>query len=1084
MMNIIEIPDTPDHRGASTGASRRWIIIFLLLFCAAIFAKPYSANPLKFKKLAQESALTASVIYQVFQDRKGFIWLATQYGLAKYDGYTVTNFTHIPGDTTTISDNTVRAICEDASGNLWIGTSDGLNLLAITPAQQRGQSGHRFIRFRHSPDDSLTLCNSDIRSLAAGADGALWVGTVEGLNRMFSDTLANGEVVHRIQRIHKPAVFANGYITEMVQDHLHKNIMWAGTLGKGLHRIDANDLAVLAFSKNDTTAMPISSDYIISLYQSPEGLLWIGTYRGGLNVFDPQTGHSVQYRFDENDPNSLPDDRIYGIAHDAENRLWIGTFGGGVACLSNPIRELPTGNQSRIDGHFIRYQSNSRDPQALTNDFVRHLMIDRSENMWVSTNRDVNVADLKPPKFLHISQNPFSDNTLGDNNVIAILEDRQKRLWIGHHTGLDMQTPDGVFHNYTIDHRNPRSQGGFVYALAEDRFGYIWIGTFGGGLQRINPSTGDFLYVPHGEKNGHVYPDSRIADLMFDSRKNLWIASPLGLYLLNNQQLADVKLNPESLEFVRFTTDSSEGGMSDNRISTIYEDRNGRIWIGTANGLNRMNPGNTSVDLHIDYVPKNPEKGLSHPGVTSILQDPNDDQVFWLGSENGLNRLRFSGDRVSGVQHYFDREGLPNSFICDILDDTSGNLWITTNKGMLRLNPSDTLMQNIRTYDTGDGLQSGEFTIRSGFRNAAGELFFGGINGFNRFFPDRVQENVHIPSVALTEYKQLGVTVYDALELSRISHIDIPYDARYFEFTFAALDFTYPNGNRFAYFLDGFDKNWSESGTRRFASYTNIGPGKYVFRLKAANSDGVWNEAGLAIPIVIRPPFWQTWWFRLIAVLAILGVLALIYQYRVEKLLELERMRVRIASDLHDDVGSSLTKISLYSDLLREEVDAENRQTLLSRINNLSRELVLTMSDIVWSIDSRNDTIGDLLDRMHDFAMSALSPRQIAVSFDVESLDDAKKLPVDIRQNLYLVFKEAINNVARHSGATEVRVALHNRQGRFTMQVHDNGQGIELAKKSSGHGLRNMQMRANRIGGELTIANSDGTTIQLNTTML
>jgi signal transduction histidine kinase len=319
-------------------------------------------------------------------------------------------------------------------------------------------------------------------------------------------------------------------------------------------------------------------------------------------------------------------------------------------------------------------------------------------------------------------------------------------------------------------------------------------------------------------------------------------------------------------------------------------------------------------------------------------------------------------------------------------------------------------------------------------------------------------------------------TAIVAIQTIRLSHRQ-----NFFSFEFAALDYTQPQKNRYAYKMDGFDENWIQSGTRRYASYTNLDAGTYQFRVRGSNHDGAWNEQGATVRLIITPPFWKTWWFRILAATAIVGLLALIYRYRVAQLLAVERLRVRIASDLHDDIGATLTKISLHSELIQESPDPNEVRNSLRKIGAMSRELVTTMSDIVWSIDARNDTVGDLIDRMRDFASGVLSVKAVEVTFNFAGLDMQMKLPVNLRQNIYLIFKEAINNIAKHAEASQVEVQVRNSDGKFSMIIRDDGKGWHenTYEKLTGHGLRNMKMRAVRIGGHLDISRNGGCTVSL-----
>jgi signal transduction histidine kinase len=308
---------------------------------------------------------------------------------------------------------------------------------------------------------------------------------------------------------------------------------------------------------------------------------------------------------------------------------------------------------------------------------------------------------------------------------------------------------------------------------------------------------------------------------------------------------------------------------------------------------------------------------------------------------------------------------------------------------------------------------------------------------------------------------------------------EFAHDQNSLEFEFVALDFTNPDRNRYAYIVEGLDEHWTQAGERRYANYPHLAPGSYTFRVKGSNNDGVWNEQGTSYAFTILPPFWKTAWFISIAALALIGISVAAYNYRVNRLLEIERLRVRIASDLHDDVGSSLTRISLQSELIQEGIEPEEQQNYLKNIATMSRELVTAMSDIVWSIDSRNDSVENILDKMRNFGSTVLSTKDVNFNLAHSGLDVKKKLSVDVRENLYLIYKEAINNIAKHANASKVNVILRNDSDKFTMTIIDDGKGWEGNERPSGHGTRNMKMRAERLGGRVEFVRDDGTRVVL-----
>lgn len=347
------------------------------------------------------------------------------------------------------------------------------------------------------------------------------------------------------------------------------------------------------------------------------------------------------------------------------------------------------------------------------------------------------------------------------------------------------------------------------------------------------------------------------------------------------------------------------------------------------------------------------------------------------------------------------------------------------------------------------------------------------------FHPDSVYENSFKPPVALTSFSVLNEQLYDGFTLNAMEQVKLSHTQNFFSFEFASMDFSDPRKNRFMYMMEGVDEDWILSGERNFASYTKIDPGDYLFRVRGTNSDGLWSDQEVSLRVVITPPLWQRWWFRGVMIALGLMLIYAIHIYRIRRVREIERLRTRIASDLHDDVGSALTRISVHSQQILARKDPDRILQSTEKINELSRDTISTMSDIVWSIDARNDTLADFLGRMQDLTHNMLSERDISVSFTQKGMDNKRPMRVEVRQNLYYIFKEAVHNIARHSGADRVEIVMDNSLSVFSMLISDNGTGFDPDSVRGGNGLKNMEMRAARIGATLEISASVGCVIEL-----
>lgn len=647
-------------------------------------------------------------------------------------------------------------------------------------------------------------------------------------------------------------------------------------------------------------------------------------------------------------------------------------------------------------------------------------------------------------------------------------------LWIGTNVGVDrLKDETAGFEPVALNVGGEPDDPIFVSAIWVESEDVVWIGTLGRGLLKYWPENGSVEQFRHDPSDPTSLSSNRVTCIAAGPGDTLWVGTRNGLNAMDRR----IKT------FTVYRHDPGDAhSLSHNSILSLLEDRAGDLWIGTnGGGLNRL-LRETGRFARYTNDPSDPAS-LSHNTVNALYQDPAG--VLWVGTDNGLNRLTTIPDpqkddgSITEFIRYYQSDGLPNDHIAGILGDRQGNLWLSTNQGVSRLDPGAPPGQQFRNYGASDGLQGTSFLDGSFYQSPSGELFFGGVHGLNRFYPSQVRDNPYPPPVVLTSFTIFDKPARLDTAISEIRRIRLTHKQNFFSFEFAALDYTRPEKNQYAYRMDGFDQQWIHAGHRRYASYTNLDPGTYWFRVRGSNNDGVWNETGTSVQIVISPPSWQRWWFRLLLAAALLLVAVAGYKLRVSKLLEIERIRVRIASDLHDDIGSTLTKISLYSDLIRTGTDQATTEGLLEKIGSLSRSLVTTMSDIVWSIDSRNDTIGDLLDRMHDLVTITGAEHRMQVRFETEGLDADRKLPADVRQNLYLILKEAVNNVVKHAQASTLVVRLRNVHRTFTMEIRDDGVGFDLDIRPRGQGLRNMEMRARRIGARLDIHVENGVTVRV-----
>ena len=810
----------------------------LLLFLLPSIAAAGEKN-LRFERLSGAEGLSLGAVNCIFQDREGFLWLGTQEGLSRYDGTQFLHYANENDDPDSLSHNTVKALVESSDGHLWIAT-DGGGLNRFEPATGR------FVHFRHDPADPTSLSDDHLRALLLDPRGHLWIATDGGgLNRLERRVAADGT-------------------QEISFSH------W---------RHDPEDPSTL------------SSDHVRGLALDRHDGLWVATDGGGLNRLETGTGEIVHYRHDPGDPTSLASDRIK-VVHQARNgSLWIGTYDGGL---------------HRLDGNvFTRFRHAPNDPTSLASDGVWSIFEDRDGNLWVGTEEGLHEWRPESKGFARYRHDSSEPTSLSNDTVVSIFEDDGGVLWIGTFDGLNKwNTAFGAFHHYQrwSEETGQVSGSTFVTTFEEDHDGTIWIGTFGGGLKRFDPTSETFRQYRHDPAEASSLSDDRVMSLEIDRSGILWIGTFRGgLNRFDGDRFETFKhdpTDPSSLSwngvtailedrrgelwvathrgglnrlvedaFVHYRHDPVDpSSLSSDTVLALGEDSSGILWIGTAGaGLNRFNPLSGRVEARYQPDPDDPSS-LSSKTPWSVAEGPRGD--LWIGTQNGgLNRWT-AADRKAGqpvFERYDRRDGLPSDQVYAILFDGLGKLWLSSNRGLTHFDPE---ALTFRTYDASHGLQSKEFNHAAALRARDGRMYFGGIKGFNNFFPERVRLNSHVPPVVLTQILKFNRPIDLGQPLSELDTLVLDHEDHVVDFEFAALDYTAPEKNRYRHKLENFDRDWVDSGHRRRATYTNLEPGDYIFRVQGSNNDGIWNEEGVALRIEVLPPPWKTWWAQALYALA------------------------------------------------------------------------------------------------------------------------------------------------------------------------------------------------------------------------
>jgi diguanylate cyclase (GGDEF)-like protein len=853
-------------------------------------------RPIRFEKSTIEDGLSQNSVLAIHQDSTGFMWFGTEEGLDRFDGYDFVNYRHEPSDPSSISCSYVWAIAEDLRGDLWLATDGG-------GLSRWDRDRDSFESFRAGEDPSLGPSSDHIRSLVVGPSGLLWLATRDaGLN---SFDPATGAFVHYRHDGERPSSIGDDRLFTIWIDGAGS--VWVGT-DRGLDRLNPETGEFTHYRHDPRDPASLSDDRIRTVVEDRLGALWVGTRDGGLNRLDPTTGDVRRYRHRPGDPGSLGHDRVRAILEDDSGRLWIGTVAG----LGLYVPE---------EDRFVHYVHDPADPGSLSKDDVFSLYQDRGGVIWVGTQLGgVNRWNPTTFSFGHRRASAAAPGGLSHSNVMAFAEDRDGRHWIGTFGGgINIwERARGRFVQLRSD---PRRSGALssdlVMVLLRDRTGVMWVGTMDGGLDRFDPDDRSFTHHRHDPDDPRSLGSDGVMSLLEDSAGDLWVGTfGGGLNLLDRA----------TWTFTRHVNDPTDGtSLSSDRVTCIAEDPSGGLWIGTdAGGLNFFDPRTRSFRRFVRDEAH--PASLSSDTVFSLSIEPSG--RVWIGTRGGgLNTLAELPPTGADPQFevFSTRDGLPNDTIYGILPDGDDSLWVSTNRGLARM---DRETGTFRAYRASHGLQADEFNFGAHHRSATGELFFGGINGFNAFHPDDIETNTAVPAVVLTAFLKLNKPVPVDGNVSQLDAIDLGFADDVVTFEFAALDFTAPRENRYAYMLEGFDQDWIDLDAVRRVTFTDLDGGDYRLRVKGSNNEGVWNEVGLDLPIRVAPPPWETWWAYLLYALGVGSVGFGLWWVQQRKLKREEEYSGRLELEVAERTQELEDRACELEDLNRKLVDASLTDSL------------------------------------------------------------------------------------------------------------------------------------------------------------
>ncbi|MBN2485248.1 MAG: hypothetical protein JXB34_04690 [Bacteroidales bacterium] len=848
-----------------------YYLSILFLVSCMIFTAKLGAQSKKFFHLTSVEGLSQNTVYSFCQDYRGFMWIGTRDGLNKYDGYNITVYRNDPNDSCSISNSFIRVIFSDSKNRLWIGTSDGgLNLYNFEK--------NNFTRYFRNGKAQNNIPGNNISAIQEDKHGNLWIGTIDAGVFMFnpernlvksyqqSDSTANSISGNAIRAL---KIDSAGYV-------------WLGFWSPdGLNRLDPATGEIVKYNTHNSG---ITSDFVREIHIDSQNMLWLGTDGGGLNTFDPVTGKVQIFKAINNSKNSISHNVVSRIIEGFDDEIWIGTENGGLNIYN------------RGTGSFSNYINLPTDFLSLSNNSVYALY--KGENaIWVGTySGGVDVYFRENNLFRHFKYNILDENSLSHNSVLCFTEDNAGNLWIGTDGGglnkFDPKT--NKFSHFRHCPNQYTITSDFIVSLLYTTDRKIWIGTWGGGLSLFDPDKNTFrnIFKHYPEEIRRKYKNCWT--LAEDSQGLIWVGTYYG---------GLVALDKKGSIVHRFESGSDDKGLLQNDIAFITFDRdNNCLWIGTdANGLNRLNLDNFSFTQYRHNI--NNPNSLVNNNILCLFTDSRG--FLWIGTNNGLSRLnKASGSFVN----YTTENGFASDFITAIEEDSEGNLWISTKKGLSRLNLQSGKVQN---FDISQGLQDYEFNRGASFADKNGQMFFGGIKGFNVFNPKEISEVTVNPPVFLTGFfihntpcSEHNINVHP----NELKEVKLKHTQNYLTFEYASLAFSLSNKIEYYYKLSGVDSDWVSARKKRSATYTHIPPGTYEFWVRTIY-DNQLQEPVKLISVTIVPPFWLTLPFMLTVMVAISFIIVYTVKYRERKLLRDKQNLEAIVKERTESIEKQKTEL-------------------------------------------------------------------------------------------------------------------------------------------------------------------------------
>ncbi|WP_422361036.1 two-component regulator propeller domain-containing protein [Reichenbachiella sp.] len=897
------------------------MLLGLLLLCSISFADGHSLAPepqsiltaeqqrksdlknLKFRNYSIQHGLSQATVLSIYQNRQGFIWLGTLEGLNRFDGYQFKTWRFEIDNPNSLSHNVVYQVLEDSSDHLWVATHDGLS--KFNPSTESFQ---RF--YNGSPSGS----QNSIITMHSAESSHLWIGTERGL---FLFDMSQGYFEPFQVKTEENIDLTDKYIRDLEMDD--SGNLWIATTEHGLFSFNLSENRLNQYVSEIGRSNTLASNNIRTLLFDQANRLWIGTNNSGVSLFDISSRSIKNFSHNPLKEESLTSDRILSIHQDKDGLIWIGTANAGLNLYDS------------ASDQFIGFQKNVLDPYTIPDHVVRAIGSDQGGNLLLGhSSTGFCIVDKSTQIFRHLKHNPFNSDRLSHDNVWHIMEDSKKNLWIATSDGLnfyDRRSNKYKLFQNEANNSNSISQN-YVRYVYEDNKGRIWIGTYGG-VNILYPKTGRIERFEVDKNKIGTLSDNRVRCVFQDRDEIIWVATAEGG--LN-------KFDEETKKFKSYINDpANPNSISGNSLRNIVEDKDGVLWLGTDQGLNRFDKSKEIFKSYKNVV--GDSLSISNNSIQYLYLS--EDGRFWVCTNGGLNLF---DPKTEKFKAWGLKQGMSNEIAYGLLEDDDGNFWISTNRG---INKFEVKENRFIWYDELDGLQSNEFNAGAFMRDSQGMMYFGGVNGLSVFDPKKVKSNEYIPPVVLTDFLLFNQSIpvaKDGLLKSSVTtqdQIELGYEDYIWAVEFSALNFRQPEKNRFAYKLDPFNEGWIVTSYRdRKAVYTNVPPGEYQFRVKAANDDGKWNDQGISMSIKIRPPWWMLWWMKVLYIVVVATLMIIFYRIRIRRLKRQKEVLKRMVKERTQEIEQKREELKTKNSELGEKNEA---------LSNALNDLASTQQQLIQS---------------------------------------------------------------------------------------------------------------------------------------